>query len=117
MGSPSGALPASPSGEPSFGLSSAPSSSPSSSPSSAPSVVPSSSPSGSPSAPPSGEEEEPACEDVGGKFIWKVKKGNTIRKNCTWVGKKMKKKSKFCKKKTSEGIQIRDLCPETCDMC
>merc|ERR1711959_147546 len=50
------------------------------------------------------EEEEDTCEDVGGKFIWRVKKGKTNRKNCTWVGKKKKKKkAKFCKKKTSEG--------------
>merc|ERR1712199_62892 len=65
----------------------------------------------------SGDESEDKSEDVGGKFIWKVKKNKTIRKNCKWVGKKKKKNAKFCNKKTSEGIRIRVHCPETCDMC
>merc|ERR1711924_557203 len=33
------------------------------------------------------EEEEDMCKDVGGKSIWKVKKGKTIRKKCTWLAK------------------------------
>merc|ERR1712072_920013 len=62
------------------------------------------------------EEEEDMCKDVGGKFIWKVKKGKTIRKNCTWLAKK-KNKAKLCKKKTSEGIKFHQHCPVTCDTC
>merc|ERR1712023_134740 len=62
------------------------------------------------------EEEEDTCKDVRGKFIWKVKKGKTIQKNCKWLAKK-KNKAKLCKKKTSEGIRVREHCPVTCDNC
>merc|ERR1711907_892025 len=56
------------------------------------------------------EEEEDTCKDVRGKFIWKVKKGKTMQKNCKWLEKK-KNKAKLCKKKTSEGIRVREHCP------
>merc|ERR1711907_25213 len=62
------------------------------------------------------EEEEEECKDVRGKFIWKVKKGKTMQKNCKWLAKK-KNKAKLCKKKTSEGIRAREHCPVTCDTC
>jgi len=59
----------------------------------------------------------PTCKDKK-KFVWKEIDGEKIKKKCSsWVPKQLKKNEKFCKKKTSQGIKIREHCPSACGLC
>ena len=67
----------------------------------APGPTPTSAPGPTPASAPG------ACEDDA-TFCFKGK----CKKDCDWIGKKVKRRNKLCKKKV-----VKDACPVTCDNC